>query len=47
MLRNKTDRVSNPIVCRVLEQASAAMGISTSTKDMTKPEDTIGHDDEE
>jgi hypothetical protein len=44
-LRKKTDRVSNPIVSRVLEQASAAMGITTSTKDTTKPEDTVGHDE--
>ena len=45
-LRKKTDRVSNPIVSRVLEQASAAMGITTSTKDTTEqPEDTVGHDE--
>ena len=45
MLRKKTDRVSNPIVSRVLEQASAAMGITTSTKDTTELEDTVGHDE--
>jgi hypothetical protein len=44
-LRKKTDRVSNPIVSHVLEQASAAMGITTSTKDTTKPEDTVVHDE--
>ena len=45
MLRKKTDRVSNPIVSRVLEQASAAMGITTSTKVTTELEDTVGHDE--
>jgi hypothetical protein len=44
-LRKKTDRVSNQIVSRVLEQALAAMGITTSTKDTTKPEDTVVHDE--
>ena len=47
MLRNKTDRATNPIVSRVLEQASAAMGIPTSTKEMSIPEDTTGDDEEE
>ncbi len=35
--RKKTDRVSNPIVSHVLEQASAAMGIMMRTMDITKP----------
>jgi len=48
MLRNKTDRATNPIVSRVLEQASAAMGIpATSTKEMSIPDDTTGDDEEE
>ena len=45
ILRKKTDRISNPIVCQVLEQASAVMGIMTSTMDTTEPEDTFGRDE--
>lgn len=37
-VRKKTDRVRNPIVSRVLEQASSAMGIVTSTMNITNTE---------